>query len=65
MATSALTGHCLPTTLATCTRQAASGSLLVNGQALQDGDAARLDDEGRLVLAGRHDTEVLLFDLAR
>jgi len=43
----------------------AGGSLLVIGQALQAADAAQLDGEGRLVLAGGHDTEVLLFDLVR
>ena len=40
------------------------GSLGVNGQMLQSGDAARLDKETRLVLANGQDAEVLVFDLA-
>jgi redox-sensitive bicupin YhaK (pirin superfamily) len=40
------------------------GGLLVNGQALQAGDALRLDQESRLLLEGGKDAEVLVFDLA-
>lgn len=39
------------------------GALQVNGQALQAGDAAKLQDESRLCLNGGHDAEVLVFDL--
>jgi len=40
------------------------GSLRVNDRRLQGGDAARLDQETRLVLEGGEDAEVLVFDLA-
>jgi len=40
------------------------GSLRVNGQLLQAGDAARLDGESRLVLDSGQGAEVLAFDLA-
>ena len=44
---------------------AVRGQLSVNGQALQAGDAARLDGESRVVLDRGRDAEVILFDLAR
>jgi redox-sensitive bicupin YhaK (pirin superfamily) len=40
------------------------GRLTVNGQALQAGDALRVQDESRLTLADGADAEVLVFDLA-
>ena len=40
------------------------GQIAVNGQALSAGDAAKLDGEPQVVLAGGHDAEVLVFDLA-
>jgi quercetin 2,3-dioxygenase len=40
------------------------GSLSVNGQALQGGDAAKIQDETSLILSAAHDAEVLVFDLA-
>ena len=40
------------------------GSLRVNDQPLQAGDALRLDGQSRLVLEGGQDAEVLVFDLA-
>jgi quercetin 2,3-dioxygenase len=40
------------------------GSLRVNDRQLQTGDAARLDQESRVVLEGGEDAEVLAFDLA-
>ena len=40
------------------------GSLDVNGQTLNTGDAALLANESALTLAGGHDAEVLVFDLA-
>ena len=40
------------------------GSLTVNGQKLQKGDAALLADESSLVLTDGQDAEVLVFDLA-
>jgi len=42
----------------------ARGSVQVNGQALAQGDAARLEHEPRLVLEQGRDAEVLVFDLA-
>ena len=42
----------------------ARGSVGVNGQALQTGDAARLDGETQLVLDAGRSAEVLVFDLA-
>jgi hypothetical protein len=41
------------------------GELEVNGQALQGGDAAKLENESTLTLGGGKDAEVLVFDLAR
>jgi redox-sensitive bicupin YhaK (pirin superfamily) len=38
--------------------------LRVNGQTLAGGDAARLEDETRIVLDQGQDAEVLVFDLA-
>jgi redox-sensitive bicupin YhaK (pirin superfamily) len=43
----------------------ARGSVAVNGQALQAGDALTLRDEARLVIESGHQAEVLVFDLAR
>ncbi len=40
------------------------GVLEVNGLSLRGGDAALLQGESRLALAGGHDAEVLVFDLA-
>ena len=40
------------------------GSLRVNGQAMQAGDALRLDKEQHLLLDGGQNAEVLVFDLA-
>jgi redox-sensitive bicupin YhaK (pirin superfamily) len=40
------------------------GSIHVNGQALSAGDAAGLEGEARLTLAGGQDAEVIVFDLA-
>lgn len=40
------------------------GSLAVNGQTLQPGDAALLSDESSLTLNNANDAEVLVFDLA-
>ena len=40
------------------------GELEVNGQALKTGDAALVEDEGRLELSGGKQAEVLVFDLA-
>ena len=42
----------------------ARGSVQVNGQALAQGDAARLDGESRLVLEQGRGAELLVFDLA-
>ena len=42
----------------------ARGTLTVNGQKLQKGDAALLADESSLTLADGQDAEVLVFDLA-
>jgi redox-sensitive bicupin YhaK (pirin superfamily) len=42
----------------------ARGSVHVNGEPLRQGDAARLDDESRLVLDQADAAEVLVFDLA-
>ena len=39
------------------------GSVTVNGQALQGGDALRLERESELTIAGGVDAEVLMFDL--
>lgn len=40
------------------------GELRVNGQALNAGDAVKLEGESRLHLSGGRDAEVLVFDLA-
>jgi redox-sensitive bicupin YhaK (pirin superfamily) len=40
-----------------------SGRIEVNGQALQAGDAAKLDGEPQVWLANGRDAEVLVFDL--
>jgi redox-sensitive bicupin YhaK (pirin superfamily) len=40
------------------------GSLEVNGQALQDGDALFIQDEKELTFSGGKNAEVLVFDLA-
>ncbi len=40
------------------------GSLSVNGQALQGGDAAKIQGETSLSLTAAHDAEVLVFDLS-
>ncbi|WP_369975437.1 pirin family protein [Xanthomonas bundabergensis] len=45
--------------------QVIRGSLTVNGQALQAGDAAQIVDEAELRFADAQDTEFLLFDLPR
>ena len=45
--------------------QLVRGTLHANGQALEAGDAARLDGESRLVLDHGRDAEVIVFDLAR
>ena len=43
----------------------ARGSVSVNGQALQAGDAAKFDGESRLELGDGQGAEVIVFDLAR
>ena len=45
--------------------QLVRGAARVNGQALEAGDAARLDGESRLVLDHGRSAEVIVFDLAR
>jgi redox-sensitive bicupin YhaK (pirin superfamily) len=40
------------------------GEVDVNGQKLAAGDAARLQEEGKLTLANGKSAEVLVFDLA-
>ncbi len=45
--------------------QLVCGGARVNGQALEAGDAARLDGESRLVLDHGRSAEVIVFDLAR
>ncbi len=45
--------------------QVARGAVTVNGQRLQAGDGARIEDEAEIALAGAEESaEVLLFDLA-
>jgi redox-sensitive bicupin YhaK (pirin superfamily) len=44
--------------------QIARGSLELNGELLEAGDGAAVSDETRLVLTGRDEAELLLFDLA-
>lgn len=43
--------------------QVARGSLAVNGQALEQGDALQISGEGAVVLSDGRDAEILLFDL--
>ena len=45
--------------------QAARGSVDLAGLQLSAGDCVALDGPGVISLAGRNDSEVLLFDLAR
>ncbi|MBN6152186.1 pirin family protein [Xanthomonas sp. AmX2] len=45
--------------------QVIRGSLTVDGQALQTGDAAQIVDAAQLTLADAKDAEILLFDLPR
>jgi redox-sensitive bicupin YhaK (pirin superfamily) len=42
----------------------AKGSINVNGEILKTGDAAAIDDAGKIELSGGENAEVLLFDLA-
>jgi redox-sensitive bicupin YhaK (pirin superfamily) len=44
--------------------QVARGSVELNGNALAQGDGAAISKEEKLVIQGREDSEVLLFDLA-
>ena len=44
--------------------QIAKGAVVLNGQALNQGDGAAISAEEKLVLAGLEDSEVMLFDLA-
>jgi len=44
--------------------QVARGAITLNREALDQGDGAAVSKEERLVLTGRQDSEVLLFDLA-
>lgn len=44
--------------------QVARGSVLLNGLTLQNGDAAAVSDESKLVIEAAEDAEFLLFDLA-
>ena len=63
-----LDGHAAVTLPLNPTRKAyvhlIRGSLAVNGQALQPGDAALLADEPSLTMNNANDAEVLVFDLA-
>lgn len=43
--------------------QVARGSLAVNGQTLEQGDALQISGEGAVVLSDGRDAEILLFDL--
>ena len=43
--------------------QVARGGVRVNGQDLAAGDGARIQDEGRVEIAGLGSAEVLVFDL--
>jgi quercetin 2,3-dioxygenase len=43
----------------------ARGGLTVNGMTLDAGDALKLTEEERVVLAGTGEAEILLFDLPR
>jgi redox-sensitive bicupin YhaK (pirin superfamily) len=44
--------------------QLARGSLAVNGEALEAGDGAAIDDESEIALTAKNASELLLFDLA-
>ena len=44
--------------------QVAQGAVTLNGQALQQGDAAAVNEEDKLTIAAQEAAEVLLFDLA-
>ena len=44
--------------------QIARGAVVLNGEALNQGDGAAISAEEKLVLTGREDSEVMLFDLA-
>jgi quercetin 2,3-dioxygenase len=44
--------------------QVAKGAVELNGQPLTQGDGAAVSDENKLVIRGKEDTEILLFDLA-
>jgi redox-sensitive bicupin YhaK (pirin superfamily) len=44
--------------------QVARGAIALNSEALDQGDGAAISAEDRLVLTGRQDSEVLLFDMA-
>lgn len=44
--------------------QIAKGAVVLNGEALNQGDGAAISVEEKLVLTGREDSEFLLFDLA-
>ena len=43
--------------------QVARGSVLANGQLLEQGDGAAVSNEDRLIVSGKEKSEVLLFDL--
>jgi hypothetical protein len=44
--------------------QVAKGSVELNGQPLSQGDGAGISDEQKLLIRGKEDAEILLFDLA-
>ena len=44
--------------------QVAKGAIELNGQKLSQGDGASVGDENQLIIRGREEAEVLLFDLA-
>lgn len=44
--------------------QVARGSVLVNGQTLEQGDGAAVTGENRVLIAGREKAEIIWFDLA-
>jgi quercetin 2,3-dioxygenase len=44
--------------------QVAKGAVELNGQPLTQGDGAAVSDENKLVIRGKEDAEILLFDLA-
>jgi redox-sensitive bicupin YhaK (pirin superfamily) len=43
--------------------QVARGAVEINGQRLEQGDGAGVSEENKLMIAGREDAEILLFDL--